>query len=185
MVLPQHCSLKHFFCQPASLPCNFHCIDKVRVRDWARVAVRLRIRVRIRAGVRLRVEKTTKTRASGTLKLQKACQGQHGAAPTLLPPHFTSCHQPCSHAPFTATPKARVMVKVSVRVSIRFRVRVRDGVQVMLRVSVEKNTKSRAPVTLQQQKACQGQHGTAPALLLLLFSPSHQLHSHVAFRALT
>lgn len=46
-------------------------------------------------GLQLGLKKPTKSRAPGTLQLQKACQGEHGTATTLLPPHLTPWHHPC------------------------------------------------------------------------------------------
>lgn len=39
-------------------------------------------------GLQLGLKKATNPRAPGTLQLQKACQGEHGIATTLLPPHL-------------------------------------------------------------------------------------------------
>lgn len=43
---------------------------------------------------KVKVLKDTNPTASGTLGLQKACQGEHGTAPTLLHPHLSQLGQP-------------------------------------------------------------------------------------------
>lgn len=47
----------------------------------------------------LGLKKTTKLRALGTLQLQKACQGENGTAPTLLPPDLSAWPHPFLNVP--------------------------------------------------------------------------------------
>lgn len=48
------------------------------------------------APLRVQIEKNTKPRAQGILTLQNTCQGDHGTAPILLPPHLPAWHPPCT-----------------------------------------------------------------------------------------
>lgn len=72
-------------------------------------------------GLGLGLENTTKPRAPETLQLEKACQGEHSTATTLLSPHISPWHptpmclepQPQEKAAFTAL--LRVRVKVYIR----------------------------------------------------------------------
>lgn len=48
----------------------------------------------IRVWERVRIKKAIKSGAPGTLELQKACQGEHSTAPTLLPSHLLHLDYP-------------------------------------------------------------------------------------------
>jgi len=106
--------------------------------------LRFSVRVRIRVRVRVMVEGATKPRAPGTLALEKACQGEHSTAPTILTPHF-------SHLGDTQRQRTQPQPKVII---------IERG-----RVNFYNATKPTAPGTVGLERACLREHGTAPTLL--------------------
>jgi len=66
----QHCFLYSFFTWPHKV---------LQTSDSAQAPIM----------VRVRISRATKPTAPGTLVLEKACQGEQGTAPTLLPPHLS------------------------------------------------------------------------------------------------
>lgn len=55
----------------------------------------LGLQPKLLGAVRVRISKATKPAAPGTLGPQKAFQGEHGIAPTLLPFHLSHLDHPC------------------------------------------------------------------------------------------